>query len=149
MQKSFPNGAEIDAKTHKKSMPKLVSKKIREIINNHVSLKGKTFKIHLKNKCFLCFRKLHVWTVKVSQKHQKWDQNPSNNRWTIDTNFIFEKVMHQLQKIIQNGAQKGANNYQSIYQKRIRKKIGKRWSGPPQPGRPSAPVRLLKINKIH
>ena len=30
--KGFQNGAEIDAKTHQKSMPELVSKKIREII---------------------------------------------------------------------------------------------------------------------
>jgi len=50
--KGSQNGTEIDAKTHQKSMPKLVSKKIREIIKNHVSLKGKIIEIHLKNKCF-------------------------------------------------------------------------------------------------
>jgi hypothetical protein len=28
---------------------------------------------------------LHVRTVKVSKKHQKWDQNPSEIQWQIDT----------------------------------------------------------------
>ena len=42
--KGSQNGAEIDAKTHQKSMPKLVSKKIREIIKNHVSLKSESLK---------------------------------------------------------------------------------------------------------
>jgi hypothetical protein len=34
------NGAKIDAKTHPKSMPKLVSKKIRKIRKIHVFPKG-------------------------------------------------------------------------------------------------------------
>jgi hypothetical protein len=34
------NGAEIDAKTHPKSMPKLVSKKIMKIRELHVFQKG-------------------------------------------------------------------------------------------------------------
>ena len=38
--KGFQNGADIDAKTHQKSMPKLVSKKIRKIMKIHVFLKG-------------------------------------------------------------------------------------------------------------
>ena len=38
--KCFQNGAEIDAKTHKKSMTKLVMKKIRKIIKNHVFSEG-------------------------------------------------------------------------------------------------------------
>ena len=38
--KGSQNGTEIDAKTHQKSMPELVSKKIKEIIKNHVSLKS-------------------------------------------------------------------------------------------------------------
>ena len=38
--KGSQNEAEIDTKTHQKSMPELVSKKIREIIKNHVSLKS-------------------------------------------------------------------------------------------------------------
>ena len=50
--KGSQNGAEIDAKTHQKSMPELVSKKIREIIKNHVSLKSEIIEIHWKNNGF-------------------------------------------------------------------------------------------------
>ena len=35
------NGAEIDAKTHQKSMPELVSEKIKKIIKNHVLERSK------------------------------------------------------------------------------------------------------------
>ena len=52
MTKGFQNGAKIDAKTDKKSMPKLVSKKIRKIMKNHVSLKGKIIEIHWKTMVF-------------------------------------------------------------------------------------------------
>jgi hypothetical protein len=38
--KGSQNGAKIDAKTHQKSMPKLVSKKIRKIMKFHVFPKG-------------------------------------------------------------------------------------------------------------
>ena len=38
--KGSQNGADIDAKTHKKSMPKLVSKKIMKTMKFHVFLKG-------------------------------------------------------------------------------------------------------------
>ena len=38
--KGSQDGAEIDAKTHQKSMPKLVSKKIKKTIKNHISLNG-------------------------------------------------------------------------------------------------------------
>ena len=50
--KGSQNGAEIDAKTHQKSMPELVSKKISEIIKNHVSLKNEIIEIHWKNIVF-------------------------------------------------------------------------------------------------
>jgi hypothetical protein len=46
------NGAEIDAKTHKNSMPELVSEKIKKIIKNHVSLKSEIIEIHWKNNGF-------------------------------------------------------------------------------------------------
>jgi hypothetical protein len=71
MTKGFQNGTKIDAKTDKKSMPKLVSKKIRKIMKNHVSLKGKIIEIHWKNNVFRWFRRLHVRTGKVLKKHQK------------------------------------------------------------------------------
>ena len=44
--KGSQNGAEINAKTHQKSMPELVSKKIEEIIKKHVSLKSEIIEIH-------------------------------------------------------------------------------------------------------
>jgi len=50
--KGSQNGTEIDAKTHQKSMPELVSKKIKEIIKNHVSLKSEIIEIHWKNNGF-------------------------------------------------------------------------------------------------
>ena len=50
-QKGSQNGSKIDAQTHQKPLPKQVSKKIMEIIENNVSLKGKTIEIHIKNKC--------------------------------------------------------------------------------------------------
>ena len=40
MPKGFQNGAEIDAKTHQKSMPELVSEKIKKIMKIHVFLKA-------------------------------------------------------------------------------------------------------------
>ena len=125
--KGFQNGAKIDAKMHQKSMPKLVSKKIRKIRKIHVSLNGKIIETHQKNKRFGCFRRLHVRTEKVSNKHQKLNQNPSTNRKTIDTNFIFEKVMHKLQKLIQKwnpkGIPKNIKNLSKINSKKGRKTV--------------------------
>jgi hypothetical protein len=46
------NGVEIDAKTHQKSMPELVSEKIKKIMKIHVSLKSKIIEIHWKNDGF-------------------------------------------------------------------------------------------------
>ena len=51
-KKRHQKGAEIDAKTHQKSMPELVSEKIKKIIKNHVSLKSEIIEIHWKNNCF-------------------------------------------------------------------------------------------------
>ena len=50
--KGSQNGAEIDAKTHQKSMPELVSEKIKKIIKNHVSLKSEIIEIHWKTMVF-------------------------------------------------------------------------------------------------
>ena len=46
------NGAEFDAKTHQKSMPELVSEKIKKIMKIHVSLKSKIIEIHWKKNGF-------------------------------------------------------------------------------------------------
>ena len=45
MSKGSQNGAQIDAKSHQKSIPKLVTKKNMEIIKFHVSLNGKIIEI--------------------------------------------------------------------------------------------------------
>ena len=66
MPKRSQNGSKIDAKTHQKSVPKLVTKKIRQIIQNHDSLNGEIIEFHLKNNGFLGFRTMHVRTGKVS-----------------------------------------------------------------------------------
>ena len=50
--KGYQNDAEIDAKTHQTSMPELVSKKIKELIKYHVSLKREIIEIHWKNNGF-------------------------------------------------------------------------------------------------
>jgi hypothetical protein len=52
MNKPLKKGTQINAKSHQKSMPKLVTKRIRKIIKNHVSLKGKIIEIHWKNNVF-------------------------------------------------------------------------------------------------
>ena len=52
MPKRCQNRVEIDAKTHQKSMPELVMKKIMKIIKNHVSLSGKPLKFIVKTCVF-------------------------------------------------------------------------------------------------
>ena len=70
-------------------MLKLVTEKIREIIKNHVSLNSKIIEIHWKFNGFWCFRRLHVRVVKVSKKHQKGHQNPSEIEWKINQKIMF------------------------------------------------------------
>ena len=48
MPKGCTNGIQIDAKTHQNSMPKLVTKKIMEIIKSNVSLNGEIIEFHCK-----------------------------------------------------------------------------------------------------
>ena len=98
MQKGSQNGTKIDAKSHRKSMPKLVTKKIRKIIKNHVSLNGKNIEIHCTNKSFWWFRRLHVRTGKVSNKHQQLDQNPSEHLWKINTKTCSKKACRNHEK---------------------------------------------------
>ena len=50
--KGIPKWSQIDAKSHQKSIPKLVSKKIMKIIKIHVSLNGKIIEIHCENNSF-------------------------------------------------------------------------------------------------
>ena len=51
--KGSQNGAKINTKSHQKSMPKMITEKIRKIIKNHVSLNGvKTWKFIVKTNAF-------------------------------------------------------------------------------------------------
>ena len=52
MREGSQNGAPIDANTHQKSMPKVVTKRIMKIIKNHISLDGKIIGIHYKTNVF-------------------------------------------------------------------------------------------------
>ena len=120
--KRLPKWAEIDAKTHQKSMPELVSKKIREIIKNHVSLKSEIIEIHWKNNGFWWFRKLHVRTVKVSKKHQKWDQIPSEIQWKINTKNMLEKREPKYENSLKKWSKNGAKIHQKAFQNRCEKR---------------------------
>ena len=91
--KGFQNGAEIDAKTHLKAMPKLVSKKLRKIMKIHVFLKRKTMQIHWMGHRFWRFCKVGARTENSLKIDQKCDENPYTNLWQFDTNFIVEKAM--------------------------------------------------------
>ena len=48
MPKGCQNGTKIDAQTHHKSMPKLVTEEIIKVIKIHVFLNGKISQIHCK-----------------------------------------------------------------------------------------------------
>ena len=100
MPKWSQNRSKIDTKTHQESMPKLITEKIRKVIKNHVSLNGKIIEVHWKNTCFWWFRKFHVRTGKVSTKLQKWDRNPSQNLWKVDTKIMLEKGITKTLKTI-------------------------------------------------
>ena len=71
MPKGFQNGDEIDAKTHQKSMPKHVSKKIMNIIKNHISLKSQIIEIHSKNNGFEGLARCAREWKRYQKKHQK------------------------------------------------------------------------------
>ena len=81
MPKGFQNGANIDAKTHQKSMQTLVTKKIRKILKNYVSLNGKNIEIHCKSNWFydlegcMCERERNHKNIKNETKiHSQIDE---------------------------------------------------------------------------
>ena len=69
--KGFQNGAEIDAKTYQKAMPKLVTKTIRKMIKNYVSLKCKIIQIHRNNNGFEGLAGCARERKRYQTKHQK------------------------------------------------------------------------------
>ena len=85
MPQRCQKGNRIDATTHQKSMPKLVTKTIMEIIKDHVSLNFKIIQAHSKNMCFWRYQKTSKMrpTSSPQSKHismrkrcsKKWCQN--------------------------------------------------------------------------
>ena len=100
------NGTTINTKTHQKSMPKLVTEKLMKIIKTNASLNGKIIEMHCKNYCFWCFRRLHVRTGKVSKKHQKWVQTPSENRYKNHARKMGSQKMKIIKQVIPKGNEK-------------------------------------------
>ena len=125
MTKGCQNGAENDADTHHKSMPKQVSKQIRTIIKNHISLNGEIMEFHGKNKCFWRFSRLRAQTEKVSNKQQKWYQNPIRNQWQIHVKFMLEEVMQQAWQNNINWAKKGTNIHPKLRTIKVRETMQK------------------------
>ena len=97
-------------------------KKIKKIIKNHVSLKSEIIEIHWKNNGFWWFRTLHVRTVKVSKKHQKWDQIPSEIQWKIDTKNMLEKKEPTYENVSKTWSKNGAKIHQKSFQNRCEKR---------------------------
>ena len=89
--------------------------------------------IHWKNNGFWQFRRLHMRTVKVSKKHQKWYQIPSEIQWKIDTKNMLEKrepkYEHSSKKWSKNGANIHQKSFQNRCEKRDKKRNTKPWPG--------------------
>ena len=68
--KCFRNKTKIDAKTHDKSMPKLVTNESIRFIKNHVFSNGRIIQIHCKNNGFWRFNRLRART-EISSKIYK------------------------------------------------------------------------------
>ena len=60
---------------------------------------------------------------RYQQKHQKWDQNPTPNRWTSDTNFMLEKGIPKTKQIINNVIKKRSEKWEETKKKDMRKQI--------------------------
>ena len=127
-------------------MPKLVSNKIRNIMNKIVfSERVETWFwaqntiLLFKNKVREVSYEVNARTGNSSKNHWKWCQKPSQNRWKINTNFMVEKGMQKTLNIIQNWSQKGAKIQPKILQKSNRKnyenKLKKNPPMEPQPPR--------------
>ena len=94
--KGCQTGAQIDAKTHKKSMPKLVTKTTMNIIKSHVSLNGKNIEIIVK---ITTFEGL-TGCVHERNTYQQHINNDTNIHSKIDDksmqNVFSKKVMQQI-----------------------------------------------------
>ena len=85
------NGANNDANTYQKSMPKLVTNKIIKVIKSNVFLNGKTIQIHCKNNGFEYFtgcvreRKRYQTNINKNTNHtqinEKTMQNSCSKKW--------------------------------------------------------------------
>ena len=71
MPKGFENDAKIDARTLKKSMSNLVTKKIIKVIKIHVFLNGKIIQTHCKKQMVLKVSQIAYANGKGIKKHKK------------------------------------------------------------------------------
>ena len=67
-----------------------------------------------------------VWTVRISKKHQKWDQNPSEIQWKINTKNMLEKREPKYENSSKKWSKKGTKIHQKSLQKSMRKKRRKK-----------------------
>ena len=65
---------------------------------------------------------LGVQTVKVSKKHQKWNQIPSTIQWKIDTKNMLEKREPKYENL----SKKWSTNWAKINQKSLQKSMRKK-----------------------
>ena len=91
----------------------------------------------------VCVRERKMYQKNIKNETQI---HPSKNRYKIHIRKNDAIFLENYPKSNPKGIPKIIKNLSKINSK---KEIGKRWSGPLKPGRPSAPVRLLKINKTH
>ena len=85
----------------------------------------KSLKFIWKTMFFWWFRRLHVRMVKVWKKYQKWDQNPSEIQWKINTKNMLEKRA-KIWKLIKKLIQKWSQNPSKSIPKKMRKKQQKK-----------------------
>ena len=149
MPNGCQNGTKIDAKTHQNSMPKQASKKIRTIIKNNVSLKGKFIENHWKNNGFVMFQKGACangnGTPKTSKMRPTSIHKSMTNRYKNYIQRSDARIKENHLKLNPKGSQKPSQNNQTSVRKKYRfvrdfsKNAG--WT--------FCPIRLFKINKTH
>ena len=113
MAKGSQNGGKIDAKTHPKSMPKMMSKKERNLMEKHE--KRESEKSGFRRRSPYCCSNSRVPRFDNGAKSasKKWrksmrkpSQNQSKNHAKSMLNPCSEKWCQNDRKIIQNGSQK-------------------------------------------
>ena len=109
MLKGCKNGSGIDAPNHRKSMPKHVSRKIMEIITNHVFLKCTNMYIQCRNNGFEGFE----GCVREQNKYLKTSQSETQLLPQINEKSMKINDRRNIQKILQfikSASEKGSWN---------------------------------------